>query len=155
MYKQKVCKKQNTEYILFAVLFISFFLLISQLNGSNWENDSENLKDELGTSKIDSIFNSESNSITSPNFNTRSTKKLEGISQWDSNVLASYPFKTSGCTIGDLDLSRDGNEIVTVNGDGQVAMVYKTKSNIWESITLWQGQGELITPVSSNRKFLP
>ena len=59
---------------------------------------------------------------------TRAPTKIDGISQWDAKVLASYNTKTSGCTIGDLDPTREGNEIVTVNGDGLVAMVYKTKS---------------------------
>jgi hypothetical protein len=78
---------------------------------------------------------------------SRSSTKIDGISQWDAEVLASYNTKTSGCTIGDLDPTRDGNEIVTVNGDGLVAMVYKSESGQWRSIDLWQGEGELITPV--------
>jgi hypothetical protein len=72
------------------------------------------------------------------------------VSPWIYDVLSTYESKTSGCTIGDLDLTRDGNEIVTVNGDGLVAMVYQTESGTWESIELWQGQGELITPVIGN-----
>ncbi len=78
---------------------------------------------------------------------TRASNTQSGISQWDSNVLWSRTSKTSGCTIGDLDSTCDGNEIVIVSSDGDVTMLYRSPSGAWNSQQLWQGEGELITPV--------
>jgi hypothetical protein len=81
---------------------------------------------------------------------SRAVEELRGTSQWDTEVIANFDYKTSGCTIGDLDPTHDGNEAITVNGDGLVAMAYKTASGKWTTKELWQGQGELLTPIIDN-----
>lgn len=78
---------------------------------------------------------------------TRASDIQLGTSQWDADVLWSGVNKISGVTIGDLDPTRDGNEVVAVDGVGKVVLTYRTGSGTWDSIELWQGQGELITPV--------
>jgi len=78
---------------------------------------------------------------------TRAGETIKGTSQWDSEVLGSFNGKTSGCTIGDLDPTRTGNEVITANSDGLVALLYQDKSGNWKTQDLWQGEGELITAV--------
>jgi hypothetical protein len=62
----------------------------------------------------------------------------------------SGPDKLSGVTVGDLDPTRQGNEVIGVDGVGRVVLVHRTKSGTWDSVELWQGEGELLTPVIGN-----
>jgi hypothetical protein len=72
------------------------------------------------------------------------------VSPWFYDVLWTSNNKISGCTSGDLDPTRAGKEIVAVDGVGRVEMIFRTSPTEWDHIELWQGEGELITPIIGN-----
>jgi hypothetical protein len=150
LYRNKP-KIEINRYIGFVIV-ISIMIIFSQLIsvGSIPDSNTEETVNNSLVNVSENIDNSIFETLEPKGLQTRASRastNIDGISQWDVNVLASYNTKTSGCTIGDLDPTRAGNEIVTVNGDGLAAMVYKSESGDWKSIDLWQGEGELITPV--------
>ncbi|UCH88288.1 MAG: Ig-like domain-containing protein [Thermoplasmata archaeon] len=77
--------------------------------------------------------------------------RLVAFSGFYSETLWTGDNKLSGVTIGDLDTSHDGNEVVVVgmNKDlqGIATMAYRGNSGDWKSESLFTGHGELLTPV--------
>ena len=91
-----------------------------------------------------SVFNTQSG------VESRALPAISGTSQWDAEVLWSDVSMVGGCTIGDLDKTRKGNEVVAVTTDGRVVLLHKTDNDKWDSQQLWQGKGQLLTPVIGN-----
>jgi len=74
---------------------------------------------------------------------------MAAVSSWVAEVAFTdtlSPAGLMGIGIGDLDPDREGNELVTVDDMGQVIMVSRDTGG-WTARVLWEGQGQLITPV--------
>ncbi len=126
--------------IIFVLIFVNLTPIMIQ-NAYNIENkhDPSYTIDDPGPVDLDSILSSGSS--------TRGTTGVSGISQWDAEILWADNIMIGGITIGDLDPTRKGNEVVAVDTNGKVVLVHKTPTGTWETEELWQGEGQLLTPV--------
>ena len=135
---------------LYLTLVIIFIIILSMIGANLISpiNSMSNIYPKAHAVTEQHAFDIEVNGQSETLSGSRvSAETQTGISQWDSEVLWSDTSMIGGCTIGDLDPTIKGNEVVTVSTDGNVDLTYKTSQGTWVTKQLWQGKGQLITPV--------
>jgi hypothetical protein len=60
-----------------------------------------------------------------------------------SEIVLDLPCKVGGCAIGDLDTTRQGNEIVALSTTGEIYLVYR-EGDEWKNEVIFKTPGEMI-----------